>query len=105
MAGLFDSELIVTVGNTPTVLYTPATDGVAMSCLLTNGHYGTLPISVWIERGDDIIHLALDKRVRAGQPYEALIGSKVALKAGDNLMAQCPVAGVFTGVLSAYKDQ
>ena len=105
MAGLFDSDLITSVGNTPTLVYQPLTDGVAMSLVLNNGHFGTLPVSVWIERGEDRITLAKDVRVLAGRPYEVLIGSKVAFKAGDKVFAKCPVAGAFTGVLPAYKDQ
>lgn len=105
MAGLFDSKLVVSVGSTPTLVYEPATEGVAMSLLLTNGHFGTLPLSVWIERGAERIDLAVGRRVPKGQPIEVLAGSKVALKAGDRVMAKSAVAGAFTGVLSAYKDQ
>lgn len=105
MSGLFDSILITAVDTVATEIYAPATDGVAMSILMTNGHFGTLPISVWIDRTGSIIKLASDVRVRAGKPQEILVGSKVALKAGDKIYATCPVAGAFTGVLSAYKDQ
>lgn len=105
MAGLFDSKLVISIGDTPTLVYEPATDGVAMSLLLTNTHYGTLPISLWIERGADRIDLARARRIQKGTPCDLLGGSKVALKAGDRVMAQSPVADAFTGVLSAYKDQ
>lgn len=105
MAGLFDSKLVVSVGTAPSLVYEPATEGVAMSLLLTNGHFGTLPVSVWIERGAERIDLAVNRRVAKGASCEVLSGSKVALKAGDRVMAKSPVAGAFTGVLSAYKDQ
>jgi hypothetical protein len=105
MSGLFDSNLVVSVGSTPTLIYQPDTDGVTMSCLLSNNFYGTLPLTVWIDRADAIVNLAPGVRVESGQSYEVLVGSKVALKAGDKLYAQCPQAGAFTGVLSAYKDQ
>lgn len=105
MSGLFDSNLVVNVGSTPTLLYAPGTDGVTMSCLLSNSFYGTLPLSVWIDRAGAIVNLAAGVRVNSGDTYEVLIGSKVAMKAGDKLYAQCPQAGAFTGVLSAYKDQ
>jgi hypothetical protein len=104
MSGLFDSDLVVTVGSAATLIYQPATDGVAMSCLLTNSSYGTLPITVWIDRAGVVVNLP-GKRVGTGECVEILAGSKVALKAGDKVYAKCPVAGAFSGVLSAYKDQ
>lgn len=105
MAGLFDSKLITSVGSSPTLVYEPTTEGVAMSLLLTNKHYGTLPLFVWIERGLERIDLASGRRVQKGHSLEVLSGSKVALKTGDRIMARCPVDGAFTGVLSAYRDQ
>jgi hypothetical protein len=104
MSGLFDSDLVLSVGATPTLIYQPETDGVAMSCLLTNGHFATLPLTVWIDRAGATVSLP-GKRVDAGEGVDILMGSKVALKAGDKVFAQCPLAGAFSGVLSAYKDQ
>jgi hypothetical protein len=105
MSGLFDSKLAVEVGSEPALVYEPATEGVAMSLLLTNKHFGTLPVSAWIERGTETIHLAVSKRVLAGHPYEALAGSKVALQAGDKIYAKSVMTGAFSAILSAYKDQ
>lgn len=105
MAGLFDSVLIPSVGSTPTSLYQPLTDGVAMSCLLTNASAGSLPLSSWIQRGADVIDLSVAESVEAGVSLDIFKGSKVALKAGDTVYASCPVAGAFSGILSAYKDQ
>jgi hypothetical protein len=105
MSDLFDSGLVVSVGATPTLIYQPTSDGVAMSCLLSNGHYGTLPLAVWIDRAGVTVNLAAGVRVRAGDSREVLAGSKVALKAGDRVYASCPLAGAFSGVLSAYKDK
>jgi hypothetical protein len=105
MSGLFDSNLVAAVNSTPTLIYQPVTDGVAMSCLMTNGYMSTLPLSVWIDRAGVVVKLASGDRVEAGKSLEVLAGSKVALKAGDMVYAQCPIAGAFTGILSAYKDQ
>lgn len=105
MSGLFDSNLVVSVGATPTLIYQPTTDGVAMSCLLSNGHFATLPLTVWINRAGVVVILAAGVRVNAGASIEVLAGSKVAIKAGDKVYAKCPLTGAFSGVLSVYKDQ
>lgn len=105
MSGLFDSDLIVSVGTDPTLIYQPITDGVAMSCLMTNEHFSTLPLTVWIERAGAKVSLAKAADVKAGESIEVLRGSKVAFKAGDKIYASCPMASKFTGTLSACKDQ
>ena len=105
MSDLFDSVPVVSVGEAPTLIYQPTTDGVAMSCLLSNGHFGTLPVTVWIDRAGVTVSLAAGVRVLAGDSHEILAGSKVALKARDKVYAKCPIAGAFSGVFSAYKDQ
>lgn len=108
MSNLFDSVPIPTVDDVPTLIYSPSVDAIAMSCLLTNSHISALPISVWIERDTGtvaVIKLAVNRRVGSGESIDALSGSKVALMAGDAVYAQCPVAGMFSGIISAYKDQ
>lgn len=105
MAGLFDSQPVVNIGTVQTQIYAPAVDGVAMSCLITNTNYATLPVSVWIDRGGIIIDLTKGGlRIDAGESKDVLNGSKVAIKAGDIVYARCPIANVLTGLLSAYKD-
>lgn len=105
MAGLFDSVTVASVGSVPTILYQPLVDGVAMSCLLTNASAGSLPLSVWLERGVTTINLAVSESVESGVSLDIFRGSKVALKVGDIIYGKCPVAGAFSGILSAYKDQ
>lgn len=106
MSGLFDSQPLVNIGMVATLVYTPLTDGVAMSCIITNGHYASLPVTVWIDRAGTLIYLAQGGvYIDAGDSMDILKGSKVAIKAGDKVYATCPVDGVMTGMLSAYKDQ
>lgn len=103
MAGLFDSAVGNTIGSTPTLLYTAGVDGVAMSLLLTNTHYGALPVSVWLDRGGQRIDVFAD-RIKSGGSAQGIRGDKIATKVGDKIYAQCPVAGVVDYAFSAYKD-
>ena len=106
MSGLFDSQPVVNIGTSATLIYAPTTDGVGMSCIVANAHYAALPVTAWIDRAGTIMYLIQGGvRINAGDSLDILKGSKVAFKAGDKLYASCPVANVMTGILSAYKDQ
>lgn len=92
------------IGSTATLLHDATITGMMMSAILTNNHYGTLPITLWITRGVDIINLIKNKRVLSGDFYNIAKESKIVMLIGDKLYAQCPVAAAFSAALTLYKD-
>ncbi len=103
MSGLFDSALGSKIGAADTAIYTAEVDGVVMSILLTNSHFGTLPVKVWISRGGVAESIFAD-RIKSGESAPATRGDKVAVSVGDIIYASCPVADVISFAISVYKD-
>ncbi len=104
MAGLFDSIEVPSIGTSNIAVYSPTTDGVIMSVILTNKTTGTLPVSCWIQRGADTVKLATDARVLAGRSFDVLQGSKIAIKSGDVVYSKTVLSDGFNCIISAYKD-
>jgi len=73
--------------------------------MMANAYFGRLPITAYILRGAQKIYLANPVDVAAGATVDLLNGSKVAFAIGDSFYASCPIAGAFSCLVSAYKDQ
>ena len=105
MSGLFDSVIINLTSSGQEIVYQPSIGCMVLSFILSNNNNGALPISVWVVRDSTTVKIATNQSVNAGSSFEITNGTKVALKTGDIVYAQCPVANAFSGILTAFKDQ
>ena len=105
MAEIFKSTLFNLETGDALVIQETAEPTVVLSLVLSNNHYGTVPVSVWLTRGALTVHLRRDVRIDAGDSLDVLRGTKVALLAGDTVTVQCPIDGAVSGVLSTFKDE
>ena len=105
MAEIFQSDVIELGSNETLAIQHPTEPTVVLSLILSNNHYGTVPVSVWLKRGDQLVYLRRGFRIDAGDSLDVLRGTKVALLPGDVLMASVNGEGAVSGILSTFKDE
>ena len=105
MAEIFKSDVIELVSNETLAIQQPTEPSVVLSLVLSNNHHGTVPVSVWLERGAQKVYFRRGFRIDAGDSLDVLRGTKVALLPGDVLMASVDGDGAVSGILSTFKDE
>lgn len=101
---LFDSAVPHLVGITPTMVYTAVDSGTLLQCDLSNSHWGSMAVSVWLTRGVQTFYLANGIRVETDVVADVIAGRKIVILQNDEIWMQAPVAGVITALVSAFKD-
>jgi hypothetical protein len=78
------------IGLTEQVVYTvPAnTTSMLLGCLVSNTLGAILPITVFVAKGTNKIHLAQNKRISVGDSVDVVNG-KIVLVAGDTITVKC----------------
>jgi hypothetical protein len=80
---MFEGHSAVNVGDTDVVVFTAASATVLIGLFATNVTKTSLPLSLKVED----THIAKNKRIAAGDSYEAVQG-KIVLNAGDRVIAR-----------------
>ena len=93
------------IGVEATTVFQATADCIVAGCLVTNSGSGEMPVTVNLVLADDTVHLLRRMRVGAGDNADATNGVRVALAAGERLIATCPVADTASAIVTLYKDE
>ena len=86
-------------------IYEATASVVVASCLISNSGSALIPVAVRIVAVGGKSYLMRRVRVAGGGSDDATGGRRIALSAGERLVASCPVAGIASAIVTLYKDE
>jgi len=95
---------ISNVGITPVMVYEESVSSTSflLGCNICNITTGSLPITLYLEKGGIETHILKNVRIEAGENLEVMKGNKLILNSGDKLYAYSNVDDAFDIILSTY---
>lgn len=107
MLNIINSSIIsnTAITTTESVIFTAHSSVILFSIVLNNGHFSSLPVTVKLYKNSDFAYLAKNVSIDPGTSFDVSGGIKLALTTGDTITAVCPIAGVYTGLISYYEDK